>query len=59
MSDHDVSRLRHIIELLESELHEHQRQQQALISELQRARAQLQAIDGNITFYDGELLRGG
>jgi hypothetical protein len=60
MSDHDVSRLRHLIELLESELHESQRRQQALIVALDRARAELQALDGGVTtFFDGELLRGG
>jgi hypothetical protein len=55
MSDHDVSRLRHLIELLESELHESQRRQ-ALIVALDRARAELQALDGSVVFFDGEEL---
>jgi hypothetical protein len=54
MSDHDVSRLRHLIELLESELHEHQRRQRTLIAALERARAELVALDGGVTIYDGE-----
>jgi hypothetical protein len=53
----DASRLQHTIELLESELHESQRRQQALIAALERARAELRALDGGITFYDGEPLR--
>jgi hypothetical protein len=59
MSDHDVSRLRHLIELLESELHEQQRRQQDTISALDRARAELQALDGSVVFFDGEELPRG
>jgi hypothetical protein len=55
----DAQRLQHHIELLESELCESMRRQQALISALDRARAELQALDGSISFYDGEVLSRG
>jgi hypothetical protein len=55
----DASRLQHHIELLESELNESLKRQQSLIAALDRARAQLQALDGSVTFFDGErLVRG-
>jgi hypothetical protein len=55
----DASRLQHHIELIEDELHQSQRRQQALVAALDRARAQLQALDGSVTFFDGErLVRG-
>lgn len=53
---HSADRLRHYIRLLEAELHESQRRQQALIAALQRARAQLVASEGGIAFFDGEPL---
>jgi hypothetical protein len=55
----DATRIQHYIELLEAELHQSQRRQQALIVALDRARAQLQALDGGTNIFDGELLRGG
>jgi hypothetical protein len=48
----EARRLRHRILLLETELHELQRQQQALISALDRARAELSGA----VIYDGEAL---
>jgi hypothetical protein len=59
MSDHDVSRLRHLIELLEDELHQAQRRQQTPIVALDRARSELQALDGSVVFFDGEELPRG
>ena len=55
----DAQRLQHYIELLEDEIRQSQRRQQALISALDRARAELAALDGGALFYDGELLHGG
>ena len=55
----DTRRLQHFIELIESELHQSQRRQQALVAALDRARAELRALDGGALFYDGELLHGG
>ena len=56
MSD-DTRRLQHLIELLEDELHQSQRRQQALISALHKAKAELHALeDGGVLFYDGEKL---
>jgi hypothetical protein len=52
----DTRRIEHFIELLEIELHESQRRQQALIAALDRARAELHALDGGALFYDGERL---
>ena len=50
----DTQKLRDRIHLIEAELHEHQRKQQALIAALERARAELVALDGGVTIYDGE-----
>ena len=55
----DTRRLQHFIELIESELHQSQRRQQALVAALDRARAELAALDGGSIFYDGERLHGG
>ena len=55
----DTRRIQHYIELLEDELHQAQRKQQALIAALERARAELVAIEGGITIFDGEVLCGG
>jgi len=52
----DAKRLRHYIELLEDELHQSQRRQQSLIAALDRARAELHALQGGIAFFDGEAL---
>lgn len=56
MTDPDAQRLQHYIELLEDELHQSQRRQQSLIAALDRARAELAALDGGIAFFDGEVL---
>jgi hypothetical protein len=55
----DPQMLRDRIEIIELELHESQRKQQALIASLQRAKAELVALEGGITFFDGERLCGG
>ena len=52
----EAQRLRHYIRLLEAELHEHQKRQQTLIAALDRARAELGALEGGAAFYDGEAL---
>lgn len=52
----DTDRLTHYIELLEDELHQSQKRQQSLIAALERARAELAALDGGALFYDGERL---
>ena len=52
----DADRLHHLVELLEDELRQSQRRQQSLIAALDRARAELQALDGGISFFDGEVL---
>jgi hypothetical protein len=55
----DRQRLTNLIELIEDELHQSQRRQQALIAALSRARAELMALDGSVVFHDGErLVRG-
>jgi hypothetical protein len=54
MSDPDAQRLQHYIELLEDELRQAQRRQQALIAALERAKAELGASEGGITIFDGE-----
>lgn len=57
--NNDAQRLTHYIALLEDELHQSQRRQQALIAALDRARAELQALDGGALFHDGEVLHRG
>jgi len=54
MASEDNDRLHHLIELLEDELHQAQRRQQSLIAALERARAELVALDGGVTIFDGE-----
>lgn len=55
----DAARLTHLIALLEDELHQSQHRQQALIVALDKARAELHALEnGGVCFYDGELIRG-
>jgi hypothetical protein len=54
MSNDDIDRLRHLIELFEDELHQSQRRQQSLINALDRARAEIRALDGGVSFFDGE-----
>ena len=50
-------RVTHLIELLTDELHQSQRRQQALISALEKARAELYAINSGVAVYfDGEKL---
>lgn len=52
----EAKRIAHYCQLLETELTECQRRQQALIAALHRARAELQALDGRLLYLDGELL---
>jgi hypothetical protein len=54
MSNDDIDRLRHLIELFEDELRQSQRRQQSLINALDRARAEIRALDGGVSFFDGE-----
>jgi hypothetical protein len=55
----DRERLTHLLELLTDELHQSQRRQQALIVALDKARAEIAALDGTVVFHDGErLIRG-
>jgi hypothetical protein len=52
----ESDRLQHYILLIEDELHQSQRRQQALIAALDRARAELHALDGGALYFDGERL---
>ena len=52
----DRRRLINLVELIESELHQSQRQQQGLINALTKAKAELEALDGTIVYLDGERL---
>ena len=52
----DRERLTHLVELLNAELCDSMRHQQSLIVALDRARAELQALDGTIVYLDGERL---
>ena len=55
----EAQRIQSYILLLEDELRQSQRRQQALIAALDKARAELAALDGGIAFHDGErLVRG-
>jgi hypothetical protein len=54
----DPQMIRDRIEIIEIQLHENQREQQRLIAAIQRARAELAAQTGTITFHDGERLCG-
>jgi hypothetical protein len=50
----DATRLQHYVELLEAELHQSMERQRALIAALDRARAELVALDGGTNIFDGE-----
>jgi hypothetical protein len=59
MSSDDTRRISHYIELLEAELRESMERQRSLIAALDRAKAELHALDGGALYFDGERLDRG